>query len=247
MKKDFGLFIDHWYQIAIIWSQIALGLALVFIFYYLLLSTTKGTLVKKHQFISSHEIRYFWYVSISLVFSLTIFLNAQLVRVSTGSELVLAIKTLVSIGLGFMIGYVIHIYLHVYYPARLEKRLSALRFKPRVNPTTGKEMRLLTEDEEDVHLTKDMIEHEIASSYEYDVWLDEETGFKIIETYEGTLHMLICEHCDYRTSKEYKHDLVKEPTGTEPGKMVKYYKCSYCDHQQTKESTIPPLSGHYSS
>jgi len=38
----------------------------------------------------------------------------------------------------------------------IEKRLKVLRYKPRISPKTGKPMKLLSEEEEDVHLDEGM-------------------------------------------------------------------------------------------
>jgi hypothetical protein len=110
-----------------------------------------------------------------------------------------------------------------------------------MSPVSGKEMRLLTEKEEDVHLTKDMIENEAISAFEYDVWIDESSDYRLIETYKGNLSLIICEKCNYRTSHEYEEKLEKEPTESEEGLLRKYYKCSYCDHKQIESSKIAPL------
>lgn len=239
MIDDFDQFLENWISITTIWAKIAIGLAGVVLVFYFLLLLTKRNLVKKHQFIGANEIKYLWFVGIILTIGITLYLNALLVGIHTRSEIILGFKTLVSIFGGFLIGFIINTYLKVLYPAQVEKRLNALRFKQRFNPNTGHELRLLTEDEEDEYLSEELIKLEDASEYEYDVWLDEESGFTMIETYAGKLHMLICENCNYRTSQEYKQGVVKEPTENEPGIIIKYYKCSHCDNLQRKEVSIP--------
>ncbi len=241
MIKDFDIFIQEWIDITSIWSKIAVACSGAVLLLYFLLLLTKSNPVKKHQFISSNEIKYLKFVGIILSIGITLYLNTILVGIHTRSEIILTLKTLVSILGGFLIGYVINTYLKVLYPGQLEKRLNALRFKPRYNPNTGHKLRLLTEEEEDDYLSEDLIKLETASEYEFDVWLDDESGFKMIETYDGKLHMLICDNCDYRTAKEYKKGVTKEPTDSEPGIMIKYYQCSHCDHLQRREVSIPAL------
>ena len=77
------------------------------------------------------------------------------------------------------------------------------------SPVSGKPMMLLNEDQEDVHLTKEMIEAEDTLSVDYDVWLDKETGFNLIERYDTRFHSLVCESCNFRTLMERKSEIVK--------------------------------------
>ncbi|MCP4460520.1 MAG: hypothetical protein GY816_21230 [Cytophagales bacterium] len=244
MKEEFELFTENWIEVTAIWSKIALACSGLILIFYLLLLLTKRNPVKKHQFISSFEIKYLSFAGVIFTIGATLYLNTLLVGFYTKSEIILTMKTMVSIFSGFLIGYIINTYLKVLYPTQLEKRLNGLRFKQRYNPNTGHELRLLTEDEEDEYLTEELINLENSSEYEYDVWLDEESGFKLIETYAGKLHMLICDNCNYRTAKEYKQDVSKEPTDTKQGAMIKHYKCSHCDHLQRKEYPIPALFGY---
>ncbi len=242
MKKDFEIFIHHWHEIVLIWAEITLLASVVVFFYYHLLLVFRRKPTRKHEFMEKNEIKYYWLTTAGLIVSFSLFLNSVIVRENvTSTSFILTVKTFVTIGVGFMLAYFANIYLHVYYPFRLEKKLHRLRFKRRVSPVTGNKMRMLTEEEEDVHLTKDMIEHEKINAYEYDVWVDEESDFKLIETYKGSLHLVICQKCSYRTAHEIKEEMILEPTDGEEGLLKKYYKCSYCDHEQTITSKIAPL------
>ena len=243
MKNDFKIFVDHWHEIVLIWAEItAIASVVIFVYYHLLL-VLKRKPTRKHEFMEKNEIRYYWLTAVGLIVSFSLFLNSVIVRENvTSSTFILATKTFVTIGIGFALAYFLNIYLHVYYPFRLEKKLHRLRFKPRVSPVTGNNMRMLTEEEEDVHLTKDMIEHEKINAYEYDVWVDDESDFKLIETYKGSLHLVICEKCSYRTAHEIKEEMIMEPTDKQEGLLKKYYECSYCDNKQTKTSKIAPLT-----
>lgn len=245
MKKSIEVFVDHWHQISVIWSEIALTIAVIMMLYYLIRLVSQKSLTKKHEFIIVNEIKYLWYVGISLAVGFSFFLNALLVRAHyTGSYFALSIKTFVSVMLGLLIGSVLNTYLHVYYPFRMERRLHRIRFKTRKSATSGDDLILLTEDEEDVHLTDEMIEHENMAVYEYDVWLDEKTGTKLIEKYRGNHHLIICEKCNYRTSHEYQEKVEEEPTASQSGTLMKYYRCSHCDHMQQRTSTIAALSSN---
>jgi len=243
---EFDIFIDHWHQITHIWSIIAIAVSALVLMYYFLVLTSCKTLTEKYEFINTSEIKLFWYAGLSASISFALFLNALIVRVhGTSSNIELIAKVFVSMIIGLVLAYSINKYLYGYYPNQLAKRLHGLRFAPRYNPASNIKMRMLTEEEEDVHLTQEMIENEHIYANEYDVWLDEETGYKIIEKYPGDLSRVICENCNYRTAKLYKEETEKEPTGTHEGLFVKSYRCSHCEHVQRKESAILALTEQY--
>jgi hypothetical protein len=243
METQVEIFIDHWHQIALIWSQVALAIAGLIMGYYLLLMTTKSTIAEKYKFVSLNEIKYFWYTALALTISFALFLNSLIVREhETSDNFALTIKVVICGAIAFLIGFMFNKYLNVYYPFKLEKKLSKLRFQKRISPKNNKAMRLLNEDEEDVHLTEEMITHENALAYDYDVWIDDETGYKIIEKYEGNLHALICDKCRFRTLKEYKEEVQVIPTLDKEGSIIKSYKCSYCGNLEEKSSHVAPLS-----
>lgn len=89
-------------------------------------------------------------------------------------------------------------------------------------------MRLLSEEEEDVHLDEGMIAEENVFSIDYDVWIDEKTGDVKVEKYEGRLQALQCNSCGFYTMRVVKEEVTKHPEGGEPGELVKSYQCTYC-------------------
>ncbi|MEQ8470594.1 MAG: hypothetical protein RIC35_05380 [Marinoscillum sp.] len=127
-----------------------------------------------------------------------------------------------------------------YYPFILEKRLNNIRFKKMKSPQ-GNVMRLLNEVEEDEYMTQEMIDEEDALIADYDIWLDEKTGEKVVEKYDISNDQHVCEKCNFRTLSETNMEVTKEPTMTEPGAMVKQFQCSYCGHKQIKEMKISAL------
>ncbi len=242
MNKVTESFVRDWREITLLWSEIAFGLSILILLYYFIVKSFKTKRTTKYQYISENEVRFFWYAALALSISVTFLINGSIIRVdNTSSQFVLGIKTFLSIAIGFAVAYFFSTYIHVYYPFRVEKKLHNIRFKPRFSPE-GNEMKILTEKEEDVHLTQEMIHHENISAYEYDVWLDEKTGYKIIDKYKGKLHDLICENCNYRTLHEIREEVVEEPTATVAGKLIKEYKCTYCNHTEHRESSIAPLA-----
>ena len=95
-------------------------------------------------------------------------------------------------------------------------------------------MKLLSEEEEDAYLDEGMQAEENVFSVDYDVWKDEETGFIQIEKYAGHLHALQCPECNYQTFKVVKEEILKQPTDTEEGEIVKHYLCGYCGYKAKK-------------
>ena len=131
----------------------------------------------------------------------------------------------------------------IYYPRSVEKRLHKLRNTPRISPA-GNPMRKLSEEEEDVHLEPSQIaeEHGGVHSVDYDVWIDEKTGHKHVEKYLAYQHAEECPECGYVTLRIYREDVEKSPTQSEPGVLVKHYKCSYCNHRELREVIIARLA-----
>lgn len=203
---------------------------------------TKGY-AKKYDYLNKNEAKYLLIGNLSLIIAVSLYLNSAMVHFfSRGGIFELAVGLFISSIIGVAFGYALYAYLKFYYPSILEDKLMKLRFKPRISPETGNEMKLLTEDEEDIHLTEEMIKNEESLKYEYDVWIDEETGHKFIERYDGQQHAKLCPDCNFRTLKEYKEEEIKAPTETEQGLAKKFFKCSYCSHHESHEVHITALN-----
>lgn len=133
-----------------------------------------------------------------------------------------------------IVGLIVQNLLKFYYPFFIEKRLKVLRYKPRISPKTGKEMKLLSEDEEDAYLDEGMQAEENVFSIDYDVWKDVETGYVKIEKYSGHLHALQCPECNYQTFKVVREEILKTPSANEEGELLKHYLCGYCGYKARK-------------
>jgi DNA-directed RNA polymerase subunit RPC12/RpoP len=185
----------------------------------------------KYDFINRHEINWLWISAISLIAGACFYANAGIVSVTW---LWIFVRVFVSVSMGMITALIIQNLLKFYYPFFIEKRLKVLRYKPRVSPKTGKPMKLLSEEEEDAYLDEGMQAEENVFSVDYDVWKDEETGFIKIEKYSGHLHAIQCPECNYQTFKVVREEIVKNPTPTEEGELIKHYTCSYCGHKGRK-------------
>jgi DNA-directed RNA polymerase subunit RPC12/RpoP len=224
------------------WNNMALNLALVIwavgllviLGYFVKLATTGGS-KNKYDFINRYEINLLWIASIILIVGGTFFVNANVTELTT---LWIFVRVFTTTMAGFFVGVIIKNLLKFYYPFFIERRLKVLRYKPRISPKTGKPMKLLSEEEEDAHMDEGMIEEENVFSVDYDVWLDEESGYKQIEKYAGHLHAIQCPECNYQTFKVNREEVVKAPTATEEGELMKHYVCSYCGYKARKTVTL---------
>ena len=199
---------------------------------------------ERYDYVNTHEIRYFWYAVIALNVALTLFLNELVGPLLPVSEEVLPI-----VRLFFMAAFAVIMYLllssavRLLYPPVIERRLQRIRNAPRLSPA-GNAMRKLKEEEESVHLEQTQIEEQASEIHtiEYDVWVDEKTGFKQVEKYLGYQHAEKCGECGFMTMKIDSEEIARKPTQAEEGLLIKHYRCSYCKHRERREVAIARLS-----
>ena len=94
--------------------------------------------------------------------------------------------------------------------------------------SNGAHLRLLGEEEEDVHLAEGMRAEENVFSVDYDVWMDEKTGEVKIEKYPGHLQALKCNSCGFYTMKVVREEITRQPGKDMAGELIKHYQCYYC-------------------
>lgn len=234
-------FIDTWNT----WGRYAAIFFIVFAIlrisaHFMKVLTTKDFKMR-YDYISENEVSALWTAVILFLIGTGLLANSFIVEIGVFWFIIRAFVTFV---IAFIIGVIANNMLKFYYPFSLEKRLKTLRFRPRISPKTGKEMKLMSEDEEDVYLDEGMQAEEDVFSIDYDVWLDEETGFTKIEKYSGHLHATECPECGYQTYKVIKEDVVKKPTSDEDGELIRYFECGFCDHRSQSTHRIGQLVIH---
>ena len=138
-----------------------------------------------------------------------------------------------------LVAYVAKLILQYYYPTKLNAKLKKWRYLPRVNPKTGNRMRLLTEEEEDVHLDEGSKSEENIFSIDYDVWIDDKTGDVHIEKYQGHLTALRCNNCGFFTMKVTHEEVSERFEDGAPKEIIKHYRCEYCKNVR---ATAFPIS-----
>ena len=224
------------------WNQLAQNIAygcwaasiLIVLGHLIKLSITKEA-KEKYDYINKSEINLLWIASVILVIGCCFFANSN---ISELNALWIFVRLFVTVSMGLIVALVIQNLLKFYYPFFVEKRLKALRFKPRISPKTGKAMKLLSEAEEDAYLDEGMQAEENLFSMDYDVWKDDETGFVKIEKYAGHLHAVQCPECNYQTFKIVKEEILKTPSEVSEGELMKHFQCSYCGYKAKKTVTL---------
>jgi hypothetical protein len=197
---------------------------------------------EKYDYVNLHEIRYFWYAVVAFICAAAFFFNTMGTEAIEKAGMRWFYVRLFIIASFVVIAYFVFFSLvRIYYPKQLAKRLDKLRNTPRLSPS-GNVMRKLSESEEDHHLEASQIEEEKIRVVDYDVWVDDKTGYKKIEKYPISQRSEECSECGFYTLKITKEDVEKEPTQTEEGLLIEHYECSYCGHREKRELIVARLS-----
>ena len=221
-------FLVAWHNAMILGAifMVTIGI-LVYLFHSLRVSLIADYHIK-YNYINTKEIRNYKLVYYCFGAAGMLLINLYQMDKMKEVEVWFFVRLFMGVAGGTLIGYVAHLILEYYYPTRLDKKLKKWRYMPRINPANNSKMRLLSEEEEDVHLQEGMIAEENVFSIDYDVWIDEKTGDVLIEKYEGRLQALKCNSCGFYTMRIIKEEVTKTPTAEEQGELVKNYQCSYC-------------------
>ncbi|MBL7857489.1 MAG: hypothetical protein JNM57_07355 [Cyclobacteriaceae bacterium] len=207
-------------------AMIAIGI-LIYLIHKLKVASIKDY-KGKYDYINRKEIKNYEWIFICIAISAAMVINRYGMDKLYEVEIWFFVRLFISIAGGTLVGYVSFLILEFYYPKVINKKLTKWRYMPRVNPKTGKKMRLLAEHEEDVHLDSGMKAEEDVFSIDYDVWYDESSGDVLIEKYQGHLQALKCNNCGFFTMKVVREEITRQATATAPGELIKHYECSYC-------------------
>ena len=200
---------------------------------------------EKYDYVNLHEVRYFWYAVMAFILAAALYANSILTEPITSTArgmLFFYVRIFITVCLTLIAYFTFYSMVRIYYPKYLEKRLNKLRTTPRISPA-GNAMRKLSEEEEDIHLDAGMVsEEQNVHSVDYDVWIDDQTGFKKIEKYNSYQHAEECSECGYYTLKIDREEIEIKPTANETGLLLKHYKCEYCNHREAREMKLAKLS-----
>lgn len=224
------IFLNTWYTAMKLLGIISFALAVI----VYLIHNIRVSMVKeykdKYDFLILNEIKWYrwatYFIAIGVAFLINLYGSNEAGLNKVGVWFF--VRIFFGIAGGTLIGYVSYLVLEYYYPTKLNSKLKKWRYMPRVNPKSGHKMRLLSEEEEDVHLDEGRQAEESIFSIDYDVWLDEKTGDVKIEKYLGHLTALKCNNCGFFTMKVVKEEITQRYEDESPKELLKHYKCAYC-------------------
>ena len=113
------------------------------------------------------------------------------------------------------------------------KRLMKLRIHG-VSPD-GNIMRKLRESEEEHHLEPWMKAEGRIHSIDYDIWLDDTTGYRMVEKYPAFQHVEECSECGFFTMKLEAEEIEQAPTSEQQGLLMKHYNARTVDTVSNKK------------
>lgn len=233
-------FLETWTNIMIIGliTMVVLGIG-IFIYYKLRVASIKN-LKDRWDFMNKNEVRYYWYSILAISIGIAMLANTADNSTVALSVFWFFIRLFISFAIGTLVGYIIYLILKFYYPGRLQKKLNKLRYTPRIS-SAGNKMKLLSEEEEDVHLDEGMQAEEDIFSIDYDVWVDDQTGEVRIEKYPGNLIAYKCNNCGFQTMRLKREEILEEATYEKEGKLLKHFECSYCKSIRTTQHRVAPM------
>lgn len=244
--QDYPQFIADWNRFMTILSIVSTAIAFLILLFHEVRKIRIQDFKEKYDFMTDNEVRFLWYFLVTLLVGLVFYSNTLISDWIEQKGLIwFAGRFFISVCAGILIYQLLDSLVRIYYVGKLEEKLKVLREKPRISPS-GNIMRKLREDEEDVHLDESQIAEEENKggrhSLNYDVWLDETTGYKRIEKYDETLHPIECSECGYVTLRVSGEEITVQPTSTEKGVLTRHYKCSFCKHRERRDINLAPLS-----
>ncbi|EOQ97190.1 PF04536 family protein [Leptospira wolbachii serovar Codice str. CDC] len=133
---------------------------------------------------------------------------------------------------------------------KLSERLLKIRNIPRKCKKCGTTMTKLSEDEDNIHLSKGQISEELVNSIDYDVWVcpgcDANAILKFPSInpeyiYKGTSFRKIkaCPECNFETFVCKSSSIISEATYSSSGKVEVKRTCAHCKHSAIEYETIP--------
>lgn len=234
-------FLGLWDQYMFVGAIAAIAVGVLILLYHELKVAQIKDYKEKYDYVNQNEIRYFWYAVIAFIAAAAIYANTIATqKIFTDGMRWFYVRLFITSSFAVIAYIVCFSLVRIYYPRQLEKRLMRFRNTPRVSPE-GNVMRKLTESEEEHHV-EDVLKSEDIHTIDYDVWIDDATGYKKIEKYPAYQHAEECSECGYYTMLIAQEEIEQAPTISEQGVLLTHYKCSYCGHREQREVTVAKLS-----
>ena len=238
MSDRAASFLKAWYGAMTIVAILMITLAIVVYLIYKMRVSMKSDLKERHDYINLNEVKWnkwvYYLVGLAVAFAVNLYGSEK----DTGIGVWFFTRLFISVCAATLVSYMASLVLDYYYPTVLNFKLRKLRYTPRINPKTGNKMRLMSEDEEDVHLDEGMQAEESIFSIDYDVWIDEKTSDLKIEKYKGHLIGLQCNNCGFYTMKVVREEIVEQNEDGSPKELLKHYQCGYCKNVRATQFAI---------
>jgi len=236
-KSSYLEFLNLWVQIMYVGSGVSLALSIIIRLYHSIKAASIKGYKEKYDYLRIWENKMVWYSLLFLSIAIFLFLNTLEKETVLISTWWFVIRLFITACMATLIGYVGYLILKFYNPGRIQKKLDKWRYMPRIS-SKGNEMKLLSEEEEDVYLDEGMQAEENIFSVDYDVWVDEENEEIKIEKYPGYLEVLKCGTCTFQTLKLDHEEILKPATESVEGELLKHYVCTYCHSKRTTKHRI---------
>jgi hypothetical protein len=220
-------FLEVWHMIMLTGAIIVAGVGIIIYLVHKLRVSTIQNYKAKYDYINQYEIKTYKRVFLCFAIAAAMTINLYGMNKLKTVEVWFFVRLFMSVAGGTLVGYVAALVLDYYYPTVLNKKLRKWRYIPRTSKA-GNKMRLLSEDEEDVHLEEGMQAEENVFSIDYDVWVDEKSGEIRIDKYPGHLQALKCNSCGFYTMRVVKEEITRHPSKDATGELIKHFQCSYC-------------------
>jgi hypothetical protein len=208
---------------AIVMTAAAIGIYIMHNFRIATIKDYKG----KYNYINEKEIKNYKRVFVCLGLATMLLINIYGMGTLHQIGVWFFVRLFISVAGGTLVAYVAFLVLEYYYPTVVHRKLNKWRYMPRKS-SSGVPLRLLSEEEEDVHLAEGMKAEENVFSTDYDVWMDEKSGEVKIEKYPGHLQALKCNSCGFYTMKVVREEITRQPGKDVTGELIKHYQCYYC-------------------
>ena len=237
-------FFSAWDQYMFIGAAVCVVVGVLILLYHEFKVLQLKDYKAKYDYVNLHEVRYFWYAIIAFIVAAALYANTVATdKILNEGIRWFYVRIFITACFAVIAYNTFNSLVRIYYPRQLEKRLSKLRKAPRHSPS-GNIMRKLSESEEEHHLEEFMKMEGKVHSIDYDIWLDDKTGFKKIEKYPAYQHVEECSECGFFTMKLEDEEIEQAPTSNEQGLLLKHYKCTYCGHREQHEVVVTKLSAN---
>lgn len=235
-------FIEIWSIIMVYGTIVLVATALAVVIIHKIKISSIKDFKQKYEYINKNEISWYKFLYVLLGIGVAFFCNTYNDETVILNYAWFFVRFFIAMCIGTLVGYVSILIVKYYYPGKMQKKLDKWRFMPRINPKTGNKMKLLSEEEEDVHLDEGMQAEENVFSVDYDVWIDEKTQDVKIEKYDGYMSALECGSCGFQTLKIKREEILEPATEENDGELLKHYECAYCKSIRTTAHIISRLA-----